>query len=180
MIACAVATEVPFGWVAGDTVYGNCRRLRRWLEEQKIPYVLAVKSHEPLWADTADGPASVAARRLAAGIPTDQRQRLSAGEGSKGPWLYDWGRVSIGSWAESESSHWLLVRRSITDHEDLAYYACFSPAEVALAELGRVAGTRWIIEDAFNEAKQEMGLDEYQVRRWTRMVPAHHPGAVGP
>ena len=55
----------------------------------------------------------------------------------------------------------------ITDPEDLAYYACFSPAEASLAELVRVAGTRWIIEDAFKEAKQEVGLDEYQVRRWT-------------
>ena len=61
----------------------------------------------------------------------------------------------------------VLVRRSITDPEDLAYYACFGAAEVALAELVRVAGTRWIIEDAFKEAKQEVGLDEYQVRRWT-------------
>ena len=167
MIARAVAAEVPFGWVAGDTVYGNDRRLRQWLEEQKVPYVLAVKNNEPLWADTEDGAAPVAARRLAQGIPADQWERLSAGEGSKGPRLYDWGLVSIGPWSEPDQGHWLLVRRSITDPEDLAYYACFSPVEVALAELVRVAGTRWIIEDAFKEAKQEVGLDEYEVRRWT-------------
>ena len=167
MIARALAAEAPFGWVAGDTVYGNDRRLRQWLEEQKIPYVLAVKNNEPLWADTKDGAAPVAVRRLAQQIPADQWERLSAGEGSKGPRLYDWGLVSRGPWSEPEPRHWLLVRRSITDPEDLAYYACFSPAEVALAELVRVAGTRWIIEDAFKEAKQEVGLDEYQVRRWT-------------
>ena len=167
MIARALAAGVPFGWVAGDTVYGNDRRLRRWLEEQQIPYVLAVKSNEPLWADTEGGSTQVAARRLAQGIPADRWQRLSAGEGSKGPRLYDWGRVSIGPWSEPEPRHWLLVRRSITDPGDLAYYACFSPAEAALAELVRVAGTRWIIEDAFKEAKQEVGLDEYEVRRWT-------------
>ena len=62
--------------------------------------------------------------------------------------------------------HWLLVRRSIADPEDLAYYACFGTGDVSLAELVRVAGTRWIIEDAFKEAKQEVGLDEYQVRLW--------------
>ena len=166
MIARALAADVPFGWVAGDTVYGNDRRLRRWLEEREIPYVLAVKSNEPLWADTERGSAQVAARRLAQRIPTDQWQRLSAGEGSKGPRLYDWGRVSIGPWSEPDRGHWLLVRRSITDPEDLAYYACFGAAEVAMVELVRVAGTRWIIEDAFKEAKQEVGLDEYQVRRW--------------
>ena len=167
MIGRALAGAVPFGWVAGDTVYGNDRRLRRWLEEQEIPYVLAVKSNEPLGVDTENGSAQVAARRLAQQIPDDQWERLSAGEGSKGPRLYDWGRVLIRSWPESDEGHWLLVRRSITDPEDLAYYACFGAAEVTLAELVRVAGTRWIIEDVFKEAKQEVGLDEYQVRRWT-------------
>ena len=167
MIARALAADMPFGWVAGDTVYGNDRRLRRWLEEEGVSYVLAVKNNEPLWAAPEGGSLPVAVRRLAQSIPGDQWQRLSAGEGSKGPRLYDWGRVSIGPWSEPDQGHWLLVRRSITDPEDLAYYACFGAAEVALAELVRVAGTRWIIEDAFKEAKQEVGLDEYQVRRWT-------------
>ena len=167
MIGRALAAQVPFGGVAGDTVYGNDRRLRRWLEEQEVPYVLAVKNNEPLWADAEGGSTQVAARRLAQGIPGDRWERLSAGEGSKGPRLYDWGRVSIGPWSEPDQGHWLLVRRSITDPEDLAYYACFGAADTLLVELVRVAGTRWIIEDAFKEAKQEVGLDEYQVRRWT-------------
>ena len=59
MIARALAAGVPFGWVAGDTVYGNGRRLRRWLEERELPYVLAVKNNEPLWADTEGGGAAV-------------------------------------------------------------------------------------------------------------------------
>ena len=167
MIARVLAAGVPFGWVAGDTVYGNDRRLRRWLEEQGIAYVLAVRSNEPPWVETEHGSAQVAARDLAQEIPADQWQRLSAGEGSKGPRLYDWGRVSIRPGSEPDQNHWLLVRRSIADLGDLAYYACFSPAEAALAELVRVAGHRWIIEDAFKEAKQEVGLDEYEVRRWT-------------
>ena len=167
MIARVLAAEAPFGWVAGDTVYGNDRKLRQWLEEQKVPYVLAVKSNEPLGVDAEHGSAPVAARRLAQQIPADQWERLSAGEGSKGPRLYDWGRVLLRPGSEPDQAHWLLMRRSITDPEDLAYYACFSPVEVALAELVRVAGTRWIIEDAFKETKQEVGLDQYQVRRWT-------------
>ena len=102
------------------------------------------------------------------GIPEEEWQRLSAGEGSKGPRLYDWGRVSTRPWsAEPDQGHWRLVRRSITDPEDLAYYACFGPAETPLAELVQVAVTGWISEDAFKEAKQEVGLDEYEVRRWT-------------
>ena len=166
MIGRAVATGVPFAWVTGDTVYGNDRRLRRWLEEQGLCYVLAVKNNEPLWADTERGSAQVAARRLAEEIPDDQWQRLSAGDGSKGPRLYDWGWLPIRPWSEPGRGHWLLVRRSIADPEDLAYYACFGTGDASLAELALVAGARWIIEDAFKEAKQEVGLDEYQVRLW--------------
>ncbi len=166
MIGRAVAVGVPFAWVTGDTVYGNDRKLRRWLEEQALPYALAVKNNEPLWADTEGGSAQVAARELAQQIPDDRWQRLSAGEGSKGPRLYDWGWLPIGPWSALDQGRWLLVRRSIVDPEELAYYACFSTGEVSLAELVRVAGTRWIIEDAFKEAKQEVGLDEYEVRRW--------------
>ena len=72
MHARALAAEAPIGWVAGDTVYGNDRRLRWWREEQEIPYVLAVKSNEPLWADMEDSAAPVAVRRLAQQIPDDQ------------------------------------------------------------------------------------------------------------
>ena len=166
MITRAVAAGVPFAWVTGDTVYGNDRKLRRWLEEQGRPYVLAVKSNEPLWADREGGAAQVAARELAQQIPDDRWQPLSAGDGSKGPRLYDWGWVPIGPGSEPDQGHWLLVRRSIADPEDLAYYACFGTGDVSLAELALVAGTRWIIEDAFKEAKQEVGLDEYEVRLW--------------
>ena len=101
---------------------GNCGG---WLEEQSLPYVLAVKNNEPLWADTEDGSAQVAARELAQEIPDDRWQRLSAGEGSKGPRLYDWGWLPIGPGSAPDQGRWLLVRRSIVDPEDLAYYACF-------------------------------------------------------
>ena len=166
MIARAVAAGVPFGWVTGDTVYGNDRRLRQWLEEQGRCYVLAVKNNEPLWASTEHGSVQVAARELARRIPDAAWQRLSAGDGSKGPRVYDWGRLPIRPGHEPDQGHWLLVRRSIADPDDLAYYACCGTGDVPLAELVRVAGTRWVIEDAFKAAKQEVGLDEYEVRRW--------------
>ena len=125
-----------------------------------------MKSNEPLWADTEHGPAQLAARDLAQEIPSDQWLRLSAGEVSKGSRLYDWGRVLVRPWSVLDQGHWLLVRRSITDPEVLAYYACFGAADAPLAGLVRVAGTRWIIEDAFREAKQDVGLDQYEARRW--------------
>ena len=101
---------------------------------------------------TAGGPAwvcnfrarcrSLAVKTGALGMPTLEWQRLSAGDGSKGPRLYDWGWLPIRPWSEPGRGHWLLVRRSIADPEDLAYYACFGTGDVSLAELVRVAGTR--------------------------------------
>ena len=135
MIGRAVAAGVPFAWVTGDTVYGNDRRLRRWLEEQGRCYVLAVKNNEPLWADTERGSAQVAARRLAEEIPDDEWQRLSAGDGSKGPRLYDWGWLPIRPWSEPGRGHWLLVRR--TDPEDLACFGEPLPADIG--PLGQVS-----------------------------------------
>ena len=90
-----------------------------------------------------------------------------AGDGSKGPRFYDWGRLPVRPGMVPGRASWLLVRRSIADPEDMAYYACFGAGDVPLAELVRVAGTRWVIEDTFKEAKGEVGLDQYRVRRWT-------------
>ena len=59
-----------------------------------------------------------------------------------------------------------LERRSVAKPEELAYYVCYGPAGTALEELARVAGTRWAIEECFEEAKGQVGLDQYEVRRW--------------
>ncbi len=91
---------------------------------------------------------------------------ISAGDGAKGPRVYDWTTVKIRPLQESAKGYWLLARRSIAKPTELAYYVCFGPAGTTLAELARVAGTRWAIEECFEEAKGEVGLDEYEVRRW--------------
>ena len=167
MIGRALAAGVPFAWVAGDAVSCNDRSLRRWLEQAGIAHVLAVESDEKLLTHGTGGQ-RVAARQLAQQISHTDWQQLNAGEGSKkGPRLYDWARVSLLHWTQPKRWHWLLVRRSITDPADLTYYACFSPTEVSLAELVRVAGHGWISEDTLQEARQEVGLDQYEVRKWT-------------
>ena len=89
----------------------------------------------------------------------------SAGHGAKGRRLYDWARVELAVSAGLGMARWLLVRRSRRDGE-LAFYACYSPAETSLLGLVRVAGTRWAVEEGFQQAKTEVGLDHYEVRRW--------------
>ncbi len=168
MIERAADAGVPFAWVAGDEVYGGNPKLREWLEGQQIAYVMAVACSEMI--TTAAGARH--ADELAALVPRQGWQRLSCADGSKGPRLYDWALIETAS-----PGHWLLVRRSLAPGEkgklELAYFRCHSPRPVTLAELAAVAGARWAVEDCFAEAKNETGLDHYQVRRyhaWYRHV----------
>ena len=166
MLERAVEAGVPFSWVTGDEVYGSDRSLRLWLEGEGIPHVLAIKRNEKLWAMTDKGPRQVRADRLASQFEESAWVRLSAGKGAKGPRVYDWTRVAIRPLREPGKGYWLLVRRSIAQPEELAYYVCFGPADTTLEELVRVAGTRWAIEECFQEAKGQVGLDQYEVRKW--------------
>jgi SRSO17 transposase len=165
MLERALAAGVPAAWVTGDEVYGGDRRLRVWLEEQDVAHVLAVKRTEPLVASTARGSAQVPAADLVAALPADAWHRLSAGEGAKGPRLYDWARAAIRPLSDPDRGYWLLVRRSVTDPTDLAHYVCYGPADATLADLVRVAGQRWAVEEVIEAAKGEVGLD-HEVRRW--------------
>jgi SRSO17 transposase len=170
MLARAFAAGVPAAWVTGDSIYGGDRRLRVWLEQQGQPFVLAVTSAEPLFALLAGHFGQPRADRIATHIPPDDWQRLSAGQGAKGPRWYDWARVRLArlqlTAAERQWEHWLLVRRSRSDPTELAYYVVFAPAGTSLRTLARVAGERWRIEQSFELAKGEVGLDHYEVRRW--------------
>ena len=166
MLGRALESGVPLAWFTGDEVYGNDRNLRLWLEREEISHVMAIKSNEKLWAWTEKGPLQVRADRLASQVEESEWIRRSAGDGTKGPRIYDWTAVEIRPLREPGKGHWLLVRRSIANPGELAYYVCFGPAETTLAELVRVAGTRWAIEECFEEAKGQVGLDQYEVRRW--------------
>ncbi len=152
---------IPFSWVTADEAYGGNPKLRTWLQEQGIPYVLAVSCD----ARIATAAGTKRADGLAALVPGGAWHRLSCADGSKGPRLYDWaiiGTVSPG--------HHLLVRRSLQPGEkgelEVAFYRCWSPRPVTLPELAAVAGARWGVEDCFAEAKNEAGLDHYQVRKY--------------
>jgi SRSO17 transposase len=99
-------------------------------------------------------------------IPDDAWQRLSCGDGAKGPREYDWALLPLPRWGQSAAvSHALLVRRSLTDGE-LAYFVVFAPTKTPLQTLATVAGMRWTIEECFETGKDEVGLDEYEVRHW--------------
>ena len=166
MLERAVESGIPFSWITEDEVYGSDRNLRLWLEQKGAAHVLAIKSNERLWALTDKGPRQVRADQLASGVKESHWSRCSAGNGAKGPRVYDWALVEIRPLREPGKGYWLLARRSIAQPEELAYYVCFGPVDTPLEELVRVVGTRWAIEECFEEAKGQVGLDQYEVRKW--------------
>ncbi|MDB5835425.1 MAG: transposase domain protein [Caballeronia sp.] len=168
MLERALDAGVPCGWVTGDEVYGGDRQLRLWLESRAQPFVLAVAKNEPLWWE---GPTSMRADKIAQALPARAWRRLSAGAGAKGERLYDWAltplwRLQITA-EERRFGHYLLVRRSLDEKREHAYYVVYAPRSKATRQtLVNVAGRRWEIEVGFEAAKGECGLDQYEVRRW--------------
>jgi SRSO17 transposase len=163
MLQRALAAGVPGRWVTGDSVYGNDRRLRVWLEAQPQAYVLAVSGQEYVWR----GWQQRQVKTLLATLSEDSWTRVSAGDGAKGPRWYDWQWLPLADPVDPQWRRWLLVRRSISTPTELTAYVVFAPQATALEAVVRVAGSRWTIESSFEAAKGEVGLDHYEVRSWT-------------
>lgn len=157
MLERARQAGIRFAWIAGDSVYGADSALRRWAEQHRRGYVLAVTSGQYL------GQRPVTSWIEA--LPAKAWQRLSAGDGAKGPRLYDWARVPYNGGARGFQCA-LLVRRSVSKPHELTFYLTHAPRRVAVADLVRIAGMRWHIESLFEQAKGEVGLDQYEVRSW--------------
>jgi SRSO17 transposase len=166
MLAQAWELGVRGGWVTGDEVYGRDGALRRWLTQQDQASVLTVPSSEHVWVRDGDARREETVAAVAAELAAEAWQRLSCGDGAKGPRWYDWAWVPVTGLVKAGWGHWLLVRRSLADPTDLAYYLVAAPLATTLAQAVRVAGARWGIEQALEEAKGEAGLDEYEVRTW--------------
>ena len=160
---------LPMAWVVGDTVYGHSRELCSWLEDAGLHHVLAVPRNEELWAGTDLWRVD----EVHAAYGDRAWHRLSAGAGSKGERWYDWQCWILAEPEDADWGHYLLFRRSVTDAEDWQAYVAFAPQGCELETLVAVAGRRWAIEHAFEAAKQETGLDDYEMRSahgWYRHV----------
>jgi SRSO17 transposase len=162
MLGRAFDAGVPFSWVTGDEAYGQVKYLRTWLEERDAAYVLATRCDDDMLSPTQGAGRADA---LVAALPARAWRRLSVGAGAHGLREYDWARIPIRIGWRPGRGHWLLARRSISDGE-IAYYVCYGPRRSTLLDLARVAGARWRIEECFQQAKNETGLDHYQVRTY--------------
>jgi SRSO17 transposase len=162
MIDRVLAGGVSARWVTADAVYGSDYHFRVALEQHGLGYVVGVRSDFAV----CSGLRQVRVGSLLAEVPAQAWHRLSCGAGAKGPRRYDWALLRTNSPEPDQYRRWLLIRRSITDPAEVAYFACGGPPDTSLEELVRVAGARWAIEDLFEVAKGDCGLDEYEVRSW--------------
>lgn len=130
-------------WVTADEAYGKDSKFRLWLQTRRMGYVLAVACNQKIPTDGG----SARADELAAAAPAPVWKRRSCGAGAKGPRLFDWAVATLPDTGTAEHgfTRWLLIRRSITDPTELAYYLCYGPADTDDEELIRVAGTRWAV-----------------------------------
>src|SRR4051794_34604408 len=158
MLERALAAHLPFAWVTGDSVYGADSALRRSIEAASKGYVLTVTSAQHLGLRPVGD--------WATEVPKGGWTRLSAGDGAKGPRLYDWACVPFRGAREGWQKA-LLIRRALEKLDELSFYLTLAPEGTELATFVQVAGTRWTIEACFEAAKGEVGLDEYEVRSWT-------------
>jgi len=163
MLGRAFAAGVPAAWVTGDEVYGSDGDLRRWLEGEGRPYVLAVRANQYVWKGF--GQAKVAA--LVASLPKRAWHKITIARGSKGPRHYAWAWVPINHHLGPKWQRWLLARRGLDESQELSYYLAAGPRRTTLTRLAKTAGARWSIEGGFESAKQEVGLADYEVRSWT-------------
>ena len=160
MITGAADAGIPFAWVAGDEVYGRSSKLREACEQAGKGYVLAVPVN---FTVTLPSGRKAPVSTVAAMVPRTAWETRSCGRVCKGHRDYEW------AWAGTTlPRHWVLIRRSLSKPEDLAFYFCHAPEgrPVSLAALIRVAGKRWPVEECFQQGKGQVGLDQHQVRTW--------------
>ncbi|MFH9608345.1 IS701 family transposase [Streptomyces sp. NPDC017448] len=163
MVRRAIEEKIPFGWVSADAGYGYSKSWRSELEQADVFHVMATARHDTVvtrWA--LDHPVHA----LLHDLPRQKWKRRSGGNGAHGPRVFDWARVEVRPWHREDRRHWVIARGSVSRPEEISYYIAYCPARTTLDELIHVAGNRWAVEECFQTAKQECGLDDYQVRRY--------------
>jgi SRSO17 transposase len=168
MIARAVVAGVPFAWFAADEEFGQNPGLRTYLETEGIAYAMAVPKNTDISTGAVSSATGVATlvKHVASRLKPHDWSRRACGIGAKGFRVYDWALVDVGD------GHQYVFRRNISDGE-LGYFHCYNPRGEPLTELVRIIGARWPIEECFEAAKTEAGLDNYQVRlyhAWYRHI----------
>ncbi len=164
MLERAFKAGVPAKWVAADSFYGRSHAFRKWLEERGRPYAVMVPKTNAVPLGGRKKKIEQHVERLPEDAFSEVRFARDGGGGGRRPW--EWACLDLAADPEKGMRRWLLVRRSTDDPEERGFYQAYGPEETTLEELVGVCQDRWAIEECFAEAKGEVGLDHYEVRRW--------------
>ncbi len=162
MLERAFEAGVPAGWVVADSFYGRSHAFREWLEERGRPYAVMVPKTNAVPLGGRKKKIEQHVERL--GEEAFSEVRPARDGGGRRPW--EWACLDLAADPEKGMRRWLLVRRSTDDPEDRGFYQAYGPEETSIEELVGVCQDRWAIEQCFAEAKGEVGMDHYEVRRW--------------
>lgn len=162
MVKRALDAGAPASWLTADEVYGSDHKLRCFCEDRGLGYVVAISSQTQLFLNGRRTRVDEHVKQMSKRV----WRQLSCGPGLKGERFYDWALVSWPNPEDNRFTRGFLVRRSLTDPDDLAYFLTNAPKRTPLKTIVRIAGSRWAIEECFEQSKQETGLDEYEVRSW--------------
>jgi len=190
MLARAWKAGVPMRWVTGDEVYGNDPKFRDFVSAHHRNFVLAVGCKTLVWT-TRPALESVPPKRrklaakpavrtvvetipplpvttLVASWAPEMWHRIVTQFGEKGPIGHEWAAMRIVECRKHlpGPDRWLLARRSMGNPTEIAFYLADAPPDVSLGVLAKVASSRYTIEQCFGEAKDDVGMDHYEVRQW--------------
>jgi SRSO17 transposase len=162
MLERAFAAEVPARWVVADPFYGRSHEFRSWLGERERAYAVMV----PKTNAVPLGGRKKKIEQLAEWLSEDAFSEVRSAHDSGGRRPWEWACLDLAPDPKQGMRRWLLVRRSTGDPDDLGFYQAYGPEGTPIEELVRVCQDRWVVEECFAEAKGEVGLDHYEVRRW--------------
>jgi SRSO17 transposase len=162
MLERAFRAGVPARWVVADSFYGRSHAFRVWLEERGRPYAVMVPKTNAVPLKGRKKKID----RLVERLPEEafSEVRPAGDAGGRRPW--EWACIDLAPDPKRGMRRWLLVRKSTDDPEDLGFYQAYGPEGTSVEELVRICQERWAVEECFAEAKGEVSLDHYEVRRW--------------
>jgi SRSO17 transposase len=163
MLQRAFEAEVPAGWVVADSFYGRSHAFRAWLEKRCQSYAVMVPKTNAVPLGGRKKKIERLVKRLGEETFSEIRPARDSSDGRR-PW--EWACVNLAPDPKKGMRRWLLVRRSADDPEDLSFYQAYGPEGTTVEELVGVCQERWAVEECFAEAKGEVGLDHYEVRKW--------------
>lgn len=167
MLERAFGARVPATWVIGGGILGEDEGLRRWLEARGMPHLLAVSPSHRLMKRLDGAPSLEPAEDVPAvrnSWPWKRPER-GAANGLLGD--REWVRHELAYWVDRPGwARWLLTGRSVTKSDEYSYHRAHVPERTSLATLAAHASIGAAIEEGIEWTKDEVGLDQYEVRRW--------------